>query len=198
MGGPPSHVAPPLLTIMITTAFYDQVSVPITRKISGHHSGITLLQRVGTGLCISFLTMVVAALVEAKRISIAKQHDLIEKSEEIVPISVWWLFPQYIRCGLADVFTLVGLQELFYNQMPESLRSLGAELYLRVLGTGSFISSAIIYIVQAISSGCGEKWLGNNLNRAHLDYFYWMLAGLSSLNLCVYIGISKCFVYKKV
>ena len=183
---------------MITTAFYDQVLVPITRKISGHHSGITLLQRVGTGLCISFLTMVVAALVEAKRISIAKQHDLIEKPEEIVPISVWWLFPQYILCGLADVFTLVGLQELFYDRMPESLRSLGAELYLRVLGTGSFISSAIIYIVQAISSGYGEKWLGNNLNRAHLDYFYWMLAGLSSLNLCVYIGISKCFVYKKV
>ncbi|KAK4592238.1 hypothetical protein RGQ29_016667 [Quercus rubra] len=181
-----------------STYFTKQVLVPITRKISGHHSGITLLQRVGTGLCISFLTMVVAALVEAKRISIAKQHDLIEKPEEIVPISVWWLFPQYILCGLADVFTLVGLQELFYDQMPESLRSLGAALYLRVLGTGSFVSSAIIYIVQAISSGCGEKWLGNNLNRAHLDYFYWMLAGLSSLNLCVYIGISKCFVYKKV
>ncbi|KAL0007152.1 hypothetical protein SO802_008654 [Lithocarpus litseifolius] len=69
------------LTVMITTAFYDQVLVPITKKFSGHHSGITLLQRVGTGLCISLLTMVVAALVEAKRISIAKQYDLMEKPE---------------------------------------------------------------------------------------------------------------------
>ena len=55
-----------------------------------------------------------------------------------------------------------------------------------------------IYIVQAISSSCGEKWLGNNLNHAHLDYFYWVLAGLSTLNLCVYIGIAMRFAYKKV
>uniref|UniRef100_A0A2N9I8W9 Major facilitator superfamily (MFS) profile domain-containing protein n=1 Tax=Fagus sylvatica TaxID=28930 RepID=A0A2N9I8W9_FAGSY len=186
------------LTIMITVPLYDQVLVPIARKFSGHHSGITLLQRVGIGLSISLLAMVVAALVEAKRVRIAKQHDLIDKPEAIVPMSVWWLLPQYILCGLAEVFTFVGLQELFYDQMPESLRSLGAAAYISVIGVGSFISTAIISIVQAISSSCGEKWLGNNLNRAHLDYYYWVTAGLCTLNLCVYIGIAMRFVYKKV
>ncbi|GMY22712.1 protein NRT1/ PTR FAMILY 5.4-like [Fagus crenata] len=186
------------LTIMITIPLYDQVLVPIARKFSGHHSGITLLQRVGIGLSISLLAMVVAALVEAKRVRIAKQHDLIDKPEAIVPMSVWWLLPQYILCGLAEVFTFVGLQELFYDQMPESLRSLGAAAYISVIGVGSFISTAIISIVQAISSSCGEKWLGNNLNRAHLDYYYWVIAGLCTLNLCVYIGIAMRFVYKKV
>jgi peptide/histidine transporter 3/4 len=186
------------LTIMITIPLYDQVLVPIARKFSGHHSGITLLQRVGIGLSISLLAMVVAALVEAKRVRIAKQHDLIDKPEAIVPMSVWWLLPQHILCGLAEVFTFVGLQELFYDQMPESLRSLGAAAYISVIGVGSFISTAIISIVQAISSSCGEKWLGNNLNRAHLDYYYWVIAGLCTLNLCVYIGIAMRFVYKKV
>ncbi|XP_065615754.1 protein NRT1/ PTR FAMILY 5.4-like [Quercus suber] len=186
------------ITIMITVPLYDRVLVPITRKFSGHRSGITLLQRVGIGLCISLLTMVVAALVEAKRVSIAKQYDLVDKYKEIVPMSVWWLLPQYILSGLADMFTFVGLQELFYDQMPESLRSLGAAAYVSVLGVGSFISSAIISIVQAISSSCGEKWLGNNLNRAHLDYFYWVLSGLSALNLCVYVWNAMHYMYKKL
>ena len=81
--------------------------------------------------------------------------------------------------------------------MPEFLRSLGVVTYVTVIGVGGLIGSPIIYIVQAISSSCGEKWLGNNINCAHLDYFYWVLAGLSTLNLCVYIGIAMHFVYKK-
>ncbi|KAK7856412.1 protein nrt1/ ptr family 5.4 [Quercus suber] len=62
-----------------------------------------------------------------------------------IPMTVWWLLPQYMIYGFSDAFTIVGLQELH-----------------------------------------GDKWLGNNLNRAHLDYYYWVLAGLSALNLCVY------------
>ncbi|KAK7842700.1 protein nrt1/ ptr family 5.4, partial [Quercus suber] len=109
-------------------------------------------------------------------------------------------------CSLNQVFGVVVTnistyftkQELFYDQMPESLRSLGAAAYISFLGVGSFISSAIISIVQAISSSCGEKWLGNNLHHAHIDYFYWLLAGLSFLNLCVYIWIAMRYMYKKL
>jgi hypothetical protein len=44
----------------------------------------------------------------------------------------------------------------------------------------------------------GEKWLGDNLNRAHLDYFYWVLAGMSAFSLCVYVWNARRFVYKKI
>ena len=66
-----------------------------------------MLQRVGLGLCLSLLNMVVAALVEAKRVTIAKEYDLMDKLDAIVPMSVWWLLPQYILSGLADMFTFV-------------------------------------------------------------------------------------------
>ena len=63
-----------------------------------------MLQRVGLGLCLSLLNMVVAALVEAKRVTIsAKEYDLMDKLEAIFPMSVWWLLPQYILCGLANM-----------------------------------------------------------------------------------------------
>jgi peptide/histidine transporter 3/4 len=82
--------------------------------------------------------------------------------------------------------------------MPEAMRSIGATAYLSALGVGSFLCSAIISIVQAISSRGGEKWLGDNLNHAHLDYFYRVLARLGAFSLCVYVWNALRFVYKNV
>lgn len=186
------------LTILIAVPVYDKLFVPFARKFTKHPSGITVLQRIGVGLFLSILNMVASALVEAKRVKIAGEHNLLDNPKAIVPIRVWWLFPQYMICGLSDAFTVVGLQELFYDQMPESMRSLGAAAYISIVGVGNFLSSFIITIVQEISSKHGEEWLGNNFNRSHLDYFYWLLAGLSGLFLCVYVWVAKGFVYKKV
>ncbi|KAE8711953.1 Protein NRT1/ PTR FAMILY 5.4 [Hibiscus syriacus] len=186
------------LTILIAVPVYDQVLVPIARKITGHPCGITMLQRIGTGLFISIMTMVVAGLVETARVNTASKNGLLDTPKAIVPMSIWWLIPQYVLTGIGDVFTVVGLQELFYDQMPEEMRSIGAAAYISVVGVGSFVNTAIISVVQAITSRHGDEWLGDNMNRANLNYFYWVLAGLSGANLCVYMWITKGFVYKKV
>ncbi|XP_059651991.1 protein NRT1/ PTR FAMILY 5.4 [Cornus florida] len=188
----------PGFTILTAVPIYDRILVPAARNITGHHSGITMLQRMGIGFFLSVLTMVVSALVEAKRVSVAADHGLIDAPKSTVPMRVWWLLPQYMLCGLSDVFTVVGMQELFYDQMPEQMRSMGAAAYISSVGMGSFLSSAVISIVQAISSRFGNEWLGDNLNRAHLHCFYWVLAGLSAVNLCVYLCVAKRFVYKKI
>lgn len=188
-------------TILTAVPIYDRLLVPMARKITKHPSGITILQRMGFGIFLSVLTMVVAALVEAKRVGIAKKHGLIHAPKSVVPMAIWWLVPQYVLSGLSDVFTVIGMQELFYNQVPEEMRSMGAAMYISTVGVGSFMSSGVISIVQIISSTNGKRegWLaGNNLNIAHLDYFYWILAGLSGLSLCFYIWVSRGFVYKKI
>ncbi|KDP40528.1 hypothetical protein JCGZ_24527 [Jatropha curcas] len=204
----PNFVLPPAslqcligLTILVTVPVYDKLFVPLARKITGHPSGITMLQRIGIGLFLSILEMAVAALVEAKRISIAKEHGLLDTPKAIVPMSVWWLVPQYMISGFSDAFAVVGLQELFYDQMPEAMRSMGAAAYISIIGIGSFVNTAVISVVQAVTSrhgGGGGVWLGDNLNLAHLDYFYWVLAVLSGLNLCLYVWIASGFEYKKV
>ncbi|KAM1369344.1 hypothetical protein ACFX2I_039838 [Malus domestica] len=186
------------IAILIAVPIYDRVFVPVARKHTGHPSGITVLQRIGIGLVLSILLMVVSALVEAKRLNIAKDYNLIDKPKAIIPMRVWWLLPQYLILGLADAFTTVGLQELFYDQMPEQMRSMGAAASMSVVGVGSFTSNWIISAAELITSRNGNKWLGDNINRAHLDYFYWVLAVLSTLNFCVYGVIASAFVYKKV
>ena len=186
------------IAILFAVPFYDRVFVPLARKFTGHPAGITVLQRIGVGLALSILTMVVSALVEAKRVGVARDHGLMDDPKAVLPMSIWWMLPQYMITGISDAFTIVGLQELFYDQMPEIMRSLGAAAYISIVGVGSFASNAILAIVEEITSRAGGKWLGNNLNRAHLDYFYWVLAGLSALNLCVYLWVAKVYVYKKV
>ncbi|XP_010555577.1 PREDICTED: protein NRT1/ PTR FAMILY 5.4 [Tarenaya hassleriana] len=186
------------VTILVFVPLYDRVLVPAARKITKHHSGITVLQRVGIGLFIATLNMVICALVEARRLKVAKDHGLIDDPKAIVPMSSLWLLPQYILTGIGDTFTIVGMNILFYDQMPEIMRSIGAACFISVVGVGSFVSNVIISSVQSISKRRGEQWLGNNLNRAHLDYFYWVIASLNALSFFVYLVVAKRFVYKKL
>ncbi|KAL4294457.1 hypothetical protein AHAS_Ahas18G0230000 [Arachis hypogaea] len=85
--------------------------------------------------------MVVSALVETKRIGVARDHGLIDDPKAVIPMSVWWMLPQYMITGVSDAFAIVGLQELFYDQMPDAMRSLGAAAYISILGAGSFASN---------------------------------------------------------
>ncbi|KAE9617186.1 hypothetical protein Lal_00034973 [Lupinus albus] len=196
----PAAVIQGLVGIIILCAVptYDRVFLPLAKKFTGNPTGITVLQRIGVGLFLSIITMVVAALVEAKRVGVARDHGLLDNPKAVIPMRIWWLLPQYIITGVSDAFTIVGLQELFYDQMPEGIRSMGAALYISIIGVGNFASIAIIDIVVPITLRAGGPWLGLNINKAHLDYFYWVLAVLCAMSLCAYLWLSKVFEYKKV
>ncbi|XP_052201223.1 protein NRT1/ PTR FAMILY 5.10-like isoform X2 [Diospyros lotus] len=186
------------LSIIVFIPIYDRLFVAIARAITQEPLGITMLQRVGTGLLFSTISMVIAAMVEGKRLETAIKYGLVDKPKETVPMSIWWLVPQYAFFGIADVFTMVGLQEFFYDQMPSELKSVGLSLYLSIFGVGSFLSSFLISVVENITGRDGqESWFSSNLNRAHIDYFYWLLAGLSAVALVAYVYFAKTYIYRK-
>ncbi|CAM0902423.1 unnamed protein product [Alopecurus aequalis] len=183
-------------SILLFVPIYDRVLVPALRCVTGTPSGLTLLQRVGTGMAVSLAAVTVAALVENRRLETAREYGLVDDPGATVPMSWAWLVPQYAMMGIADVFAMVGMQEFFYDQMPGELRSLGLALYLSVTGIGGFISSALIsFIDRVTSSGGGDSWFADNLNRAHLDYFYWLLAAISAAELVLYLWLARSYVY---
>ncbi|XP_028773301.1 protein NRT1/ PTR FAMILY 5.10 isoform X3 [Neltuma alba] len=186
------------LAIVIVSPIYDRIFVPIARAITEKPSGITMLQRIGTGLFLSIITMAMAALVEMKRLEAAVEFDLVDKPNESIPLSVWWLIPQFFLFGVSEVFTMVGLQEFFYDQVPDELRSMGLALYLSVIGVGSFLSSFLISVLEVITGKLGNSsWFNDNLNQAHIDYFYWLLAGLSVMGLTLFIFNAKSYIYNQ-
>ncbi|PIN14590.1 hypothetical protein CDL12_12770 [Handroanthus impetiginosus] len=186
-----------VLSIIVFVPIYDRILVPIARAITKKPRGISKLQRIGIGLFLSLTSIIVAALVEWKRLGVAFEYGLMDKPKAIIPMSVWWLAPQYLISGVADVFTLVGLQEFFYDEVSSELKSIGLALYLSILGIGSFLSSFLVCVIHKGTSGNGEDgWFSDNLNRAHLDYFYWLLAGISAFLLAAYVYFAKTYIYR--
>ncbi|KAF7825000.1 protein NRT1/ PTR FAMILY 5.10 [Senna tora] len=183
------------LSIVLFIPIYDRIIVPIARTITGKPSGISMLQRIGMGMFFSAVAMVIATFVEMKRLKMARDYGLVDMPNVTIPMSIWWLIPQYALFGISDGFTMVGLQEFFYDQVPDELRSLGLALYLSIFGVGSFLSSFLVSFIAKVTSG--DSWFASNLNRAHLDYFYALLAALSAVGLCAFLFFSKSYVYKR-
>ncbi|CAO2820609.1 unnamed protein product [Amaranthus hypochondriacus] len=187
----------PGIAILLCLPIYDKFLVPTLRNLTNIPSGITSVQRIGIGIGLSILTISTAAIVESMRLNVASKHGLVDNPKATIPISVGWLVPQFVIMGLSDMFAYVGMQELFYDQMPEDMRSMGSALTNGALGIGAFMSTAIISAVQGITSRWGNPWLVNNLNLAHLHQFYWVLAGFCALDLVLYVFAARCFVWNR-
>ncbi|WJX38355.1 hypothetical protein P8452_26026 [Trifolium repens] len=196
---PPASIASAAaLGTLIFIPIYDMIIVPIMRKLTGNERGISILRRISIGYTFSVIVMIISALVEAKRLRMHEQEILRTGKTEQKTMSVFWLVPQYLILGFGDSFSLVGLQEYFYDQVPDSMRSVGMALYLSVIGVGSFLSSFLIYIVDHVTEKNGKSWIGKDINSSRLDRFYWMLAVINGLNLCAYLFLAKRYAYKSV
>ncbi|KAL6840132.1 hypothetical protein ACP4OV_029942 [Aristida adscensionis] len=141
------------VSVMLFIPVYDGAFVPLARRFTRRSSGITMLQRIGTGLALVLVATVVAALVETRRLGVARDAGLVDQPAAALPMSLWWMVPQYVLLGLSDLFATVGLQEFFYDQVPDALRSLGLAFFLSIFGVGHFSS----FIISA-SRRHQEQW----------------------------------------
>ncbi|KAJ8646895.1 hypothetical protein MRB53_008643 [Persea americana] len=154
-----------VVSVIAWVPMYGAILIPIGRKFTGKPRAFSELQRMGIGLFISILSMVAAAVI-----------------------------PQYFLVGAAEVFTFIGQLEFFYDQSPDAMRSLCSALALLTTALGNYLSSFILTVVTYVTTRGGKTgWIPDNLNEGHLDYFIWLLAGLSFVNLLVYVYCaSRC------
>ncbi|CAI9759116.1 unnamed protein product [Fraxinus pennsylvanica] len=198
--GPHFKIPPACLTafatiFMLTSiVLYDSFFVPFVRKYTKNPRGITLLQRMGIGLVLHVITMVTACLAERRRLRVARENEIFEKNQ-IVPLSIFILLPQFALIGVADTFVEVAKIEFFYDQAPEGMKSLGSAYFSTSFGVGYFLSSFLLKTVSDITKKHGKGWILDNLNVSHLDYYYGLLAVLSFLNLLYFLVVAKLFVY---
>eukprot|EP00250_Pteridium_aquilinum_P017242 c23525_g2_i3 orf=525-2549(-) len=187
----------PMLTIMIVLPFYDKVVLPYARRITGSDRGITFLQRIGMGYAIGICGMILSGIVEAQRRRVAVKNGLIDKPHEVVPMSVFWLVPQLCLMGIGEAFNGVGQAEFFYDQVPESMRSTAGSINSLISGVGVYISAIVLTAVQQGSARHGSvSWLDDNLNKARLDRYYYIVAALIGVNFLYFLFVSRWYSYK--
>lgn len=189
-----------VLAAAVFAPFYDYAIVPWLRKRTGHEKGMTTLQRMGWGLVLSIVAMVVAALVERKRLGIAMDTGMREAPNAIIPMSICWLIPQYVIVGMAMVFVIVGQMEFFYSELSDGMRSLGVSLPLVCRGLGNYCSTVLVTIVTDITTAGGNVgWIDPlNLNHGHIDYFYWLLTITMGATLLFYLIVAHFYTYLRV
>ncbi|XP_076926363.1 protein NRT1/ PTR FAMILY 8.1-like [Bidens hawaiensis] len=184
------------LSVIFWVPVYDRALVPLARKYTGHKSGLTQLQRMGTGLVISIFAMLAAGILEVVRLGIVRRNNYYDL--EHMPMSIFWQVPQYFLIGCAEVFTFIGQLEFFYDQAPDSMRSLCSALSLTTVSLGNYLSSLLVTIVMSVSTKGGKPgWIPDNLNRGQLQNFFWLLSALSVVNLGAYLVVAKWYTYKR-
>lgn len=133
----------------------------------------------GVGLFVSIFALASAALVEKKR----RDHS--------TKLSVFWLLPQFFLIGTAEVFTYVGQLEFFYDEATDGTRSISSAMFLSEIGIGSWLSTALVKIIEGATGGEKEGWLRGELNQSKLDYFYWILTAINGVNFMVYLWVAR-------
>ncbi|XP_047311111.1 protein NRT1/ PTR FAMILY 5.8-like [Impatiens glandulifera] len=189
MGGfkvPPAALQSAItISIIILMPLYDAVFVPFMRRMTRNEKGITVMQRMGVGMFLSVVAMAIAAVVEEKRLRTARKSEM----------SIFWLLPQYIILGISDIFTVVGMQEFFYGEVPARMKTMGIALCTSVFGVGNFMSAFLITAVEKFTGGGGEKenWFSDNMDEARLDKYYWLLAMASAFTFLLFIIFCKFY-----
>ncbi|PIN12020.1 H+/oligopeptide symporter [Handroanthus impetiginosus] len=191
-----------MVSLTIWIPIYDRICVPVLRKITRKEEGITILQRIGFGLVLAVLTMLVSAVIETHRRVLALTRPtlgVVPHKGAISSMSGNWLIPQLALAGLSEAFTVIGQVEFFYKQFPENMRSFGGSFLFCGFAMSSYLSSFLISVVHKTTKvGDGNNWLAEDLNKGRLDYFYYLVAGLEVVNLGYFLVCAKWYKYKSV
>lgn len=186
------------LTIWIPV--YDQIIVPMLRKLTGKESGITVLQKMGIGMVLGIITMVLSAIVEERRRTLALTKPTLGIDPErgaISSLSGYWLVPQLTLVGISEAFTIIGHIEFYYKQFPENMRSIGSSLTFVGMACSSYFSSFLVSVVHRTTNGAATgNWLPEDLNKGKLDFFYYLVAFLGVLNFGYFLMCANWYKYK--
>ncbi|CAN6974682.1 unnamed protein product [Brassica rapa subsp. trilocularis] len=183
-----------ILSVALFIFIYRRVLEPLATRFKKKDGtkGITELHRMGIGLVIAILAMVAAGVVECFRLKYADKSCT--HCDGSSSLSIFWQVPQYSLIGASEVFMYVGQLEFFNAQTPDGLKSFGSALCMMSMSMGNFVSSLLVTMVVKISTvDHMPGWIPRNLNKGHLDRFYFLLAALTSIDLVVYIACARWY-----
>ncbi|KAL5571559.1 hypothetical protein UlMin_021156 [Ulmus minor] len=181
------HIPPASMTmfdIVSTSVFimlYDKLLAPLHVKVRKQKPKIpSPLKRIGIGLAITTLAMIIAGVVERQRLKYTSKGG-----EKMNSLSILWQTPHYVLVGVSEAFVYVAKMEFFTSQTPDGLKSLGIGMSMSFSAMGSYITTR----------DGKPGWIPPNLNDGHLDRFLFLSAALAALNLGLYIICAKNYKF---
>ncbi|XP_010491892.2 PREDICTED: protein NRT1/ PTR FAMILY 1.3-like [Camelina sativa] len=172
-----------VISFVLFLVLYDLVIVPLISWIQSEPFRLGVMVRMGAGYAVSVLCISTLAAVEHAR----KQTS---RDERGTMLSAMWLLPYMILGGISEALNAIAQNEFFYSELPKSMSSVATTLSGLGMSAASLLSSWIITIVDIATYG---SWITENIDEGHLDYYYWLLVGLSVLNVFNFVWCTKSY-----
>lgn len=183
-----------IITLAAWVVLYDRVLIPVASKMKGKPVRLGVKLRMGIGLFLSCMGMVVSGLVENIRRRRAIREGYLNNGQAVLEMSAMWLVPQHCLNGLAEAFNAIAQTEFFYSEFPKSMSSIAASLFGLGMAVANLLASAIVSAVDHITSKGGkESWVSSNINKGRYDNYYWLLAIMSLVNLVYFLVCSWAY-----
>ncbi|PHU24389.1 Protein NRT1/ PTR FAMILY 1.1 [Capsicum chinense] len=183
-----------MIALTIWVFLYDRVMLPLASKIKGRPVRLKPIVRMGLGIVVSSISMLVAGIVEHIRRKRAINQGLLNNSQGLVEMSAMWLIIPNSLNGIAEAFTAIGSTEFFYCELPKSMSSLASALFGLGMAVANLLASVILSAVDKYTRGEGkESWITSDINKGHYEYYYWLLAVLTAFNLLYFLVCSWAY-----
>ncbi|XP_016550050.1 protein NRT1/ PTR FAMILY 1.2 isoform X1 [Capsicum annuum] len=183
-----------VISAILWLVLYDCLILPIASKLSGKPTHFSTKERMGFGLFLSFLSVLVVAAVEGVRRSVAIKEGYSDDPQGVIPMSAIWLLPQNCLTGVAVAVHAIGQNEFYISEFPRSMSSVASALLGVSSGVGSLLASFVMSTIDNLTKrGGAESWVSSNVNKGHYDYYYLVLAGFSLVNILCYVVCCRAY-----
>ena len=161
---------------------------------------VSMMQKIGCGFIACTLSLLAGGLVELARkdaplLVLDPATDAISNCDDptddtstvrMRDLSIWWLAIQFTLIGVAEVLTAVTSYDLFYSQVPSSMRSVCQALNLLTTSIGAMVTGGI--------NSMFSDFIPDDLDKGHLEYVFFFVAALTFITMCGFFVVSYGFV----
>ncbi|XP_050394288.1 solute carrier family 15 member 4 [Patella vulgata] len=184
------------IIIILLIPLVDRVIYPL---FSSFGRPITHLQRMGIGMLLAAASVVVAGIVEIYRKKELEEsggfiQTLADQKFNSSHFSVFIQVPQFALVGASEVFASVSGLEFAFTQAPQSMQGFLTGLFFVASGLGSYVSTAILRIVEASTKS--DPWFPEDINNGKVENLFFLLAGLMCLNFIIFVIVSYFYKYR--
>ncbi|KAH9504090.1 hypothetical protein Btru_067703 [Bulinus truncatus] len=160
------------------------------------HWPLSYMHRIGIGLVFSACSVFFAGWVEIER----KKHFGFNQvvGEETFYASnrtVFLQIPQYVLIGAGEAFTATAGYEFAYTQAPDTMQGLITGLYLATVGLGSYLSTAIIALIEVATQD--DPWFPDEINDGSAEYLFFVFGAITMAFFVGYLPAAYAYEYKE-
>nr|KAG5685479.1 hypothetical protein BaRGS_013090 [Batillaria attramentaria] len=184
------------IMIIILIPIVDRGLYPCMERLG---RPLSHLQRIGIGFVLASLAMVVAGVIEIARKDIMTDggvmvQELGGEKFNASTLSVFAQVPGFALIGASEVFASICGIEFAYTQAPKSMQGVLTGLFYVTSGLGGFVADGILNAVESATSD--NPWISDNVNDAHMEYYFFLLAIIMMLDFLVFLVIARFYRYR--